>query len=426
MLLDNTKNGFTLKSNFELKKAYFLFRIISNKSLTNIGKKALQIALKLRLPILFLVKRTVFEQFCSGESLDDSFETVQRLYDKNVKSYLSYSVEGLENEKSYDLSLKEVLNSIEFVAKNNIIDFTVFKPTAIANSKILQKVSEKKILDEKENELYGKALERFDTICNLAHKKGVKMLVDAEESWIQDPIDEIVLKMMMKYNKHEAIIYNTAQMYRHDRLNYLNRLKNIAEKEKFFIGIKLVRGAYIEQENKRAIKNNYKSPICDSKNLTDTNFNNGASFILSNLNIFSLFSGTHNEESIYKIIDIMKLNNINKNNSNFKIDNYLIYVLLATVCDVMPLRKINKIIASNVIKKFKINDNPVFKFIFEQLSLNKKLSIDDLGFLIGPIINSGGRLGFSNYGVELLTTNNLKLIQKRSIELIKLNEKRKL
>ncbi|MBT4222814.1 MAG: proline dehydrogenase [Cryomorphaceae bacterium] len=315
MLLDNTKNGFTLKSNFELKKAYFLFRIISNKSLTNIGKKALQIALKLRLPILFLVKRTVFEQFCSGESLDDSFETVQRLYDKNVKSYLSYSVEGLENEKSYDLSLKEVLNSIEFVANNNIIDFTVFKPTAIANSKILQKVSEKKILDEKENELYGKALERFDTICNLAHKKGVKMLVDAEESWIQDPIDEIVLKMMMKYNKHEAIIYNTAQMYRHDRLNYLNRLKNIAEKEKFFIGIKLVRGAYIEQENKRAIKNNYKSPICDSKNLTDTNFNNGASFILSNLNIFSLFSGTHNEESIYKIIDIMKLNNINKNNS---------------------------------------------------------------------------------------------------------------
>ena len=315
MLLDNTKNGFTLKSNFELKKAYFLFRIISNKSLTNIGKKALQIALKLRLPILFLVKRTVFEQFCSGESLDDSFETVQRLYDKNVKSYLSYSVEGLENEKSYDLSLKEVLNSIEFVAKNNIIDFTVFKPTAIANSKILQKVSEKKILDEKENELYGKALERFDTICNLAHKKGVKMLVDAEESWIQDPIDEIVLKMMMKYNKHEAIIYNTAQMYRHDRLDYLNRLKNIAEKEKFFIGIKLVRGAYIEQENKRAIKINYKSPICDSKNLTDTNFNNGASFILSNLNIFSLFSGTHNEESIYKIIDIMKLNNINKNNS---------------------------------------------------------------------------------------------------------------
>ena len=315
MLLDNTKNGFTLKSNFELKKAYFLFRIISNKSLTNIGKKALQISLKLRLPILFLVKRTVFEQFCSGESLDDSFETVQRLYDKNVKSYLSYSVEGLENEKSYDLSLKEVLNSIEFVANNNIIDFTVFKPTAIANSKILQKVSEKKILDEKENELYGKALERFDTICNLAHKKGVKMLVDAEESWIQDPIDEIVLKMMMKYNKHEAIIYNTAQMYRHDRLDYLNRLKNIAEKEKFFIGIKLVRGAYIEQENKRAIKNNYKSPICDSKKLTDINFNNGASFILSNLNIFSLFSGTHNEESIYKIIDIMKLNNINKNNS---------------------------------------------------------------------------------------------------------------
>ncbi|MDB9717977.1 single-stranded-DNA-specific exonuclease RecJ [Candidatus Pelagibacter sp.] len=138
---------------------------------------------------------------------------------------------------------------------------------------------------------------------------------------------------------------------------------------------------------------------------------------------------THNEESYlcatsltYFFLDYL----IKKIGSDFKINNYLIFVLLATVCDVMPLRKINKIIASNVIKKFKINDNVVFKFIFEQLSLNKKLSIDDLGYLIGPIINSGGRLGFSNYGVELLTTDNLKLIKKRSIELIKLNEKRKL
>ena len=138
---------------------------------------------------------------------------------------------------------------------------------------------------------------------------------------------------------------------------------------------------------------------------------------------------TRNEESYlcatsltYFFLDYL----IKSIGSNFKINNYLIFVLLATVCDVMPLRKINKIIASNVIKEFKINDNPVFKFIFKQLSLNKKLSIDDLGYLIGPIINSGGRLGFSNYGVELLTTDNFKLIKKRSIELIKLNEKRKL
>ncbi len=314
MLLDNTKNGFSLKSNFELKKAYFLFKIISNKTLTNIGKKALEFSLKLRIPVLFLVKGTVFEQFCSGESLNESFKTVKKLHEKNVKSYLHYSVEGLENEESYDTSLNEVLDSIKFVANKKILDFTVFKPTAIASSKILQKVSENKPLEKNEQELYETILSRFDTICSLAHKKGVKILVDAEESWIQDCIDEIVLRMMIKYNKQKTIVFNTSQMYRHDRLEYLERLKSIAEKENFLIGIKLVRGAYIEKENKRALKNNYRSPICDSKKLTDLNFNKGASFILLNLNIFSLFSGTHNEESIYKIIDIMKSHNVDNGN----------------------------------------------------------------------------------------------------------------
>ena len=315
MLLDNTENGFILKSNFELKKAYFLFKIISNRALTNIGKNALELSLKLKLPILFIVKGTVFEQFCSGETLDESFKTVQKLYEKNVKSYLHYSVEGLENEESFDLSLKEVLNSIDFVAKRNILDFTVFKPTAIASSKILQKVSENKELDKRERELFNKAVERFNEICALAHKRDVKILVDAEESWIQDAIDQIVLKMMLKYNKEKAIVYNTSQMYRHDRLKYLNSLKEIAKKEDIFIGIKLVRGAYIEKENKRALKNNYNSPICASKDLTDINFNNGAVFILSNLTLFSFFSGTHNEKSIYKIIDIMESKKINNNDS---------------------------------------------------------------------------------------------------------------
>jgi len=313
MLLDNTKNGFTLKSNFELRKAYFLFKIISNKTLTNLGKLALEVSLKLRLPILFIVKGTVFEQFCSGETLDESFDTVKKLNNKNVKSYLHYSVEGLENEDSYDLSLNEVLSSIEFVAEKPILDFTVFKPTAIASTQILKKVSSNESLNEKEKILFDKSLNRFDKICLLAHKKDVKVLVDAEESWIQDAIDEIVLSMMIKYNKKKAIVFNTSQMYRHDRLNYLKNLHINSLKNNFFIGIKLVRGAYIEKENKRAKRNNYLSPICSSKELTDQNFNDGASFILSNLDKFSLFSGTHNEESIYKIINVMENNNINRN-----------------------------------------------------------------------------------------------------------------
>jgi proline dehydrogenase len=316
MLLDNTKNGFTLKSNFELRKAYFLFKIISNKTLTNIGKTALKISLKLRLPILFIVRGTVFEQFCSGETLTESFDTVKKLHNKNVKSYLHYSVEGLENEDSYDLSLIEVLDSIKFVSEKQILDFTVFKPTAIANSVILEKVSRGEPLNYTEQTLYRRAYERFNEICELAYNNDVKVLVDAEESWIQDAIDEIVLKMMIKFNKNKAIIFNTSQMYRHDRLDYLKSLYKAAKKDNFHVGIKLVRGAYIEKENKRAKKNNYQSPICNSKELTDQNFNNGASFILSNLDLFSLFSGTHNEESIYKIIEIMNSKSINKYDSS--------------------------------------------------------------------------------------------------------------
>ena len=316
MLLDNTKNGFTLKSNFELRKAYLLFKIISNKTLTNIGKTALEISLKLRLPILFIVKGTVFEQFCSGETLVESFDTVKKLHNKNVKSYIHYSVEGLENENSYDLSLNKVLDSINFVSEKKILDFTVFKPTAIASDVILEKTSRGESLNDNEKTLYKRAYERFNKICELAHKKDVKILVDAEESWIQAAIDEIVLDMMIKFNKNKAIVFNTSQMYRHDRLGYLKNLYKVAKKNNFLLGIKLVRGAYIEKENKRAKKNNYLSPICKSKELTDDNFNKGASFILSNLNLFSLFSGTHNEESIYKIIEIMKSKGINEDNSS--------------------------------------------------------------------------------------------------------------
>ena len=316
MLLDNTKNGFTLKTNFELKKAYFLFKIISNKSLTNIGKVALEIALKLRLPILSIVKGTVFEQFCSGETLSESLDTVKKLYDKNVKSYLHYSVEGLENENSYNLSLNEVLKSIDFVAENKILDFTVFKPTALASSQILHKVSLKETLNESEEIQYDKVKERFNKICHLAYIKKVKILVDAEESWIQDAIDQLVLNMMIKYNKEKPIVYNTSQMYRHDRLNYLKNLYRISVDKKFYVGIKLVRGAYIEKESKRAKRNNYLSPICDSKESTDENFDNGANYILSKLDRFSLFSGTHNEKSIYMIIDNMNSSNISKDDPN--------------------------------------------------------------------------------------------------------------
>ena len=314
MLLDNTKNGFILKSNFELKKAYILFKVISSRTLTNLGKNLLELSLKLKLPVLFIVRSTVFRQFCSGENLHESYETVKKLNKMNVKSYLHYSVEGLENEKTYDNSLNEVVKSIEFAASKDILDYTVFKPTAVASSVILNKVTEEKELSSFEKGLYIRIVDRFDIICKTAFENQIKILVDAEESWLQDAIDDIVLKMMIKYNTNSTIVYNTSQMYRHDRLKYLKELKKKSIENNFQIGVKLVRGAYIEKENRRAKKYNYKSPICESKHATDINFNEGANFILSNLDNFSLFCGSHNEKSIYNILDIMKESKMQKNN----------------------------------------------------------------------------------------------------------------
>ncbi len=294
MLFDNTKIGFVLKSNFELEKAYFLFKIISNKTLTNFGKILLNIILTFKLPLLFIVKRTVFKQFCSGANLEESMETVNKLYSKNVYSYLSYSVEGARNNDSFEKSCQDVIDSIEFASDKKNIPFTVFKPTAISKTDNLMRGEIDKII-----------FDRFDRICKKASEKNVKILIDAEESWIQDSIDSIVLMMMKKYNKHKTIVFNTVQMYRHDRLEYLKDLHNSSKQNDFEIGIKLVRGAYIEKENIRAKKLNHKTPICESKKASDDNFNSGVKFIISNLDKFNLFCGTHNEESIYKIINMI-------------------------------------------------------------------------------------------------------------------------
>jgi len=294
MLFDNTKIGFVLKSNFELEKAYFLFKIISNKTLTNFGKILLNIILTFKLPLLFIVKRTVFQQFCAGSNLEESMETVNKLFSKNVYSYLSYSVEGAQNNDSFKKSCQDVIDSIEFASDKKNIPFTVFKPTAISKTDNLMRGEIDKI-----------TFDRFDRICKKASEKNVKILIDAEESWIQDSIDSIVLMMMKKYNKQKTIVFNTAQMYRHDRLEYLKDLHNSSKQNDFEIGIKLVRGAYIEKENIRAKKLNYKTPICESKKASDDNFNSGVKFIISNLDKFNLFCGTHNEESIYKIINMI-------------------------------------------------------------------------------------------------------------------------
>ena len=308
MLFDNTKIGFDLKSDFELKRALFLFKVISNSTLTKIGTSLL----KLHTSIWFfffkhydifsaIFLEQIYRQFCAGLDHKTSMKTVNRLFSKNVYSYLHYSVEGGKNDASFDIHCQSVINSIEFASTKKNLPFTVFKPTAIG-----------RITEYEKSDVNQSIYNRFDRICKKAFEKNIKILIDAEESWVQDSIDNLVEMMMKKYNKENTIVFNTVQMYRHDRLDYLKTLLESAKKNNFKIGVKLVRGAYIEKENKRAKSLKYESPICVSKQATDANFDKGVDYILSNLNVFSLFCGTHNEESLYKIIDSIKYKRLEK------------------------------------------------------------------------------------------------------------------
>ena len=308
MLFDNTKIGFDLKSDFELKRALFLFKVISNSTLTKIGTSLLKLYSSIWfiffkqydiLSAIFLEQ--IYRQFCAGLDHKTSMKTVNKLFSKNVYSYLHYSVEGGKNDASFDIHCQSVINSIEFASTKKNLPFTVFKPTAIG-----------RITEYEKSDVNQSIYNRFDRICKIAFEKNIKILIDAEESWVQDSIDNLVEMMMKKYNKENTIVFNTVQMYRHDRLDYLKTLLESAKKNNFKIGVKLVRGAYIEKENKRAKSLKYESPICVSKQATDANFDKGVDYILSNLNVFSLFCGTHNEESLYKIIDSIKYKRLEK------------------------------------------------------------------------------------------------------------------
>ena len=308
MLFDNTKIGFDLKSDFELKRALFLFKVISNSTLTKIATSLLKLYSSIWfiffkqydiLSAIFLEQ--IYRQFCAGLDHKTSMKTVNKLFSKNVYSYLHYSVEGGKNDASFDIHCQSVINSIEFASTKKNLPFTVFKPTAIG-----------RITEYEKSDVNQSIYNRFDRICKKAFEKNIKILIDAEESWVQDSIDNLVEMMMKKYNKENTIVFNTVQMYRHDRLDYLKTLLESAKKNNFKIGVKLVRGAYIEKENKRAKSLKYESPICVSKQATDANFDKGVDYILSNLNVFSLFCGTHNEESLYKIIDSIKYKRLEK------------------------------------------------------------------------------------------------------------------
>lgn len=308
---DDTKVAFALKSDSELERAYFLFKMISKEPLVRIGTAATNFALKANLPIEGLIRATVFDHFCGGVNEADCELAIDKMYSKGVSSVLDYSVEGKETEAFFDDAAQKIIDIIHFADSKDAIPIVVFKPTAFGRFVLFQKIGKKQNLLANEQDEWERIVNRFDTVCKLAKEKGVEVLIDGEESWMQDAADDLVELMMERYNKDlVVVVYNTLQTYRWDRFLYLKNLHKRALEKGFTIGLKIVRGAYMEKERTRAKAEGYKSPICETKEITDDNFNSCLKYILNNLNDISIFIGTHNEESTRIAMQLMEHLNI--------------------------------------------------------------------------------------------------------------------
>ncbi len=313
---DDTEIAFKIKSNADLKRAYWLFKIIGSPTMVKVGKWFTNTALKIGLPIKGIIKKTIFKQFCGGETIKDCSKTITVLGDFGVGTILDYSVEGKTSEEDFDATVDEIISTIYAAKENQNIPFAVFKVTGISRFSILEKANElTALLTDEEKLALDTTISRIDKICSEAFKNNVSVFIDAEESWIQDTIDRITVEMMRKYNRERAIVFNTLQMYRHDRIDYLNQEITTARKENFHYGIKLVRGAYMEKERERAKQKGYPSPIQPDKITCDNDFDKALAIIAENIDCLALCAGSHNEQSALTLIDLLEKKGISKNDN---------------------------------------------------------------------------------------------------------------
>jgi proline dehydrogenase len=315
-LFNNTKVAFSLKKDSELERAYFLFKMISYEPMVRIGTAATNFAIKAKLPVEGLIRSTVFDHFCGGVNEEDCLPVIDKMFTKGVSAVLDYSVEGKAEESTFDEARDKILKIIKFADEKEAMPIVVFKPTAFGRFYLYQKQGEGTTLNTEEQQEWDRVLDRFHSVCALAKEKDVEVLIDGEESWMQDTADDLCESLMRKYNTTTTIVYNTLQTYRWDRLEYLKELHERAKTDNFRVGFKIVRGAYMEKERKRAEEKGYKSPICDNKLATDENFDTCMSYILHNLNEISLFIGTHNEDSCYLAMKMMADMGIDKTDNN--------------------------------------------------------------------------------------------------------------
>lgn len=302
---ENLEVAFASKSDAELKKMYLIFATVNNNLAVNVGTKLANWSFALGLPIKGIMKATMFGHFCGGESIKDCETSVKKLADYGIKTILDYSVEGKGDEASFEASKNEILRTIERSVGDENIPFAVFKVTGLGDFAIMTKVQEKKTLTATEKEAFDHMKKRVDDLCKAAFEADTKILIDAEESWFQDVIDEMAYEAMSKYNREKCIVYNTYQMYRHDMLERLKKAHAAASEAGYWLGAKLVRGAYMEKERDRAAAKGYQSPIQPTKEASDRDYNAALTFCVENLSNVGLVSGSHNEQSNHLLVELI-------------------------------------------------------------------------------------------------------------------------
>ena len=302
----DTKTAFADKSDSELKEKYRLFKLMNAPFLNEIGTKAAEFALRLGLPVEWLIKNTIFEQFCGGEDIEECQPTIEKLGASSIGTILDYSVEGKSAETDFERTKEETILNLKRANDDDDIPFAVFKVTGIAPLGTLEKISGDSKLKESNETKWESAKRRVNEICEYAHSIEQPVFIDAEETWIQNAIDELAAEMMEKYNREKPIIFNTIQLYRHDRLEFLKKSHQIAKEKGYILAVKLVRGAYMEKERERAREKGYPSPIQPNKQATDRDFDAAIEYCLENVEDIAFVAATHNEQSVQKLVQMIE------------------------------------------------------------------------------------------------------------------------
>jgi proline dehydrogenase len=306
MSFDDTIIAFANKPNAELRKTYFIFAMMNRQWLVKVGTFFIKLSLYLHLPIKFLVKPTIFNVFCGGEDINDCQKTISLLGQSHIGTILDYSIEGGGNEAHFDATTQEIIRTIEKSKTTIDIPFCVFKITGIGDAELLEKVQNNYKLSDSECIAFERIEARTNQICEKANMLGVKVFIDAEESWIQESIDKLAYKMMEKYNLRTPVIYNTYQLYLKEGLAKLVHDTDIANEKGYFLGAKLVRGAYMEKERLKAHEGEYSEPVHATKADTDRDYNAAIDFCVRNLHTVSICVGTHNEYSCQHLVCQMR------------------------------------------------------------------------------------------------------------------------